>query len=109
MTDNAPELLPCPFCGGRGIDNASAPLPYVYCEICDAHGPACDTLKAAFEWWNARADHAQAEQEAADRIRELEEGRDEALNQLDSARHTNDVLEAQLERFKRMLSVRVYE
>lgn len=48
------ELLPCPFCGGRGILNLSAPLPYVYCESCYAKGAECDTQKAAFEYWNAR-------------------------------------------------------
>lgn len=56
------KLLPCPFCGGRGILNLSAPLAYIYCEICDAQGTACDTNKGAVEHWNARA--------ALDRIRQ---------------------------------------
>jgi chromosome segregation ATPase len=36
-------------------------------------------------------------QEAADRIEELQRERDEALNQLDSARHSVDILEKRVE------------
>lgn len=69
------KLLPCPFCGGRGILNLSAPLAYIYCEICDAQGTACDTNKGAVEHWNARA--------ALDRIRQeaRQEAREEALRE----------------------------
>lgn len=54
MANESPELKPCPFCGGRAVMQASADLPFAYCESCDSNGSECDSLLAAAQWWNAR-------------------------------------------------------
>lgn len=51
-----PDLLPCPFCGGKGIPQLSAEMPFVYCESCESNGPECDSHLSAVTWWNIRAD-----------------------------------------------------
>lgn len=50
-------LIPCPFCGGRGIaryfDGKGA--KWVTCEYCGADGAIDDAPKAALKNWNTRA------------------------------------------------------
>lgn len=66
------ELLPCPFCGGKGhmehdsrsyMNGKSTRVSYVYCENCNARSPKFNRLEynphniaeqKAVEAWNMR-------------------------------------------------------
>ena len=61
----APELLPCPWCGGCELVKYSTGPGYIVCEHCGAYGPdesgqASNDEFAAHIAWNRRADAAQA-------------------------------------------------
>jgi Lar family restriction alleviation protein len=43
-------LNPCPFCGGADLHIAGGILQQVYCERCDAYGPARKHPHAASAW-----------------------------------------------------------
>jgi len=55
-----PELLPCPFCGGKAkLINTGYNAFYVSCNNCDCSmttckTPTCDTKKEAIDLWNTR-------------------------------------------------------
>lgn len=60
MSD-APELLPCPFCGSSKIrprdDLRDGRRSYYYlCVDCMATSPTCEKKELAFAAWNTRAD-----------------------------------------------------
>jgi Lar family restriction alleviation protein len=68
MADN-PELLPCPFCGGKELTTEGC-LWYqvVYCLTCEAEGPVADALpnpENAIAAWNRRAPDPQSAAEPA--------------------------------------------
>lgn len=48
----APELLPCPFCGGEAVGIVSDDRPYVECRGCGGNGSPQDNAKLATEAWN---------------------------------------------------------
>lgn len=51
----ASTILPCPFCGGRGIPHIHPDKTCdIYCESCDVRGPLLDGLTMAKEFWNTR-------------------------------------------------------
>lgn len=62
MTEEAPDLKPCPFCGGSAnlrpiLANparGSWSIFWTSCERCSAEGPTADTRADAAERWNAR-------------------------------------------------------
>ena len=54
-----PELLPCPFCGGKAkLINTGYNVFYVDCNNCDCsmtcETPTCETKKEAIDLWNTR-------------------------------------------------------
>ena len=59
MTDQAPELLPCPFCCGKpsgsGWNNETF-TARIHCDECGARGPECSSHTNAQDEWNIRAD-----------------------------------------------------
>jgi Lar family restriction alleviation protein len=65
MSD-APELKPCPFCGGKALlTNREMPgCAFVVCEGCQAQGDD-GTVERVVAAWNRRADLHRAEVEAA--------------------------------------------
>ncbi|HEY8343336.1 MAG TPA: Lar family restriction alleviation protein [Calditerricola sp.] len=86
MTDTAPSLLPCPFCGSHAIsvlpptctpnslyNPADRAFPIVRCRLClaEAHGDNWDTGASAVAAWNRRA--APAAQPADDDVAKLVE------------------------------------
>ncbi len=91
MTDkkNAPELLPCPFCGGEagffdkafdGTTYAISGIEYVKCYGCDrSEGFFYKTKYHAANSWNTRADlHADAIRQA--RNEALREAADKCMS-----------------------------
>jgi Lar family restriction alleviation protein len=57
----APELLPCPFCGGKaawseGDQKTIYGNEQVYCSSCYAMTPPEGSKAEAAEWWNSRTD-----------------------------------------------------
>jgi len=59
MTNEAPELLPCPFCGGLAIDrHQNITADYMECSTCGAFGPNEDCNGQSATNWNRRADLA---------------------------------------------------
>lgn len=56
-SENAIELLPCPFCGKSSIKLVGRQRPYWFarCDDCGATGGLCMTKDRAHESWNARA------------------------------------------------------
>ena len=77
-------LKPCPFCGSTDLGSGGDDKFVGYwCKNCEATGP---NHYSSRHCWNARAD-------LSARVAELEAERDEALNQLDSERHSVSVLE----------------
>lgn len=67
MSDNLPDLLPCPFCGGEAyamiesdFERRNPWTAYCRCEKCYAQSTACGysdydkCLKDAIEAWNRR-------------------------------------------------------
>ena len=68
MTNNKfPDLLPCPFCGGKHVgiehigdsDTDNEPLYYgVMCQRCTARSQVAGTKEKAIENWNERTNHA---------------------------------------------------
>ena len=60
MTDSkAPELKPCPFCGGEAEIERYTIKPYVACMKCGCSMPdRHQTAEQAIEAWNARAEQA---------------------------------------------------
>lgn len=56
MSDaQAPELKPCPFCGGGLIGEI---VPAMHCRTCNALGPVAGSGADAIARWNTRADVA---------------------------------------------------
>jgi Lar family restriction alleviation protein len=64
MTD-APELKPCPFCGGEPYTDEGTAIVFgtrtgakfaLACQNCEVSAPGTPTMALAFEEWNRRAD-----------------------------------------------------
>ena len=71
---SAPELKPCPFCGGRaewniGQKGDGSPWRYITCESCEAIGPAAPEIETVAAW-NRRAPEL-AVSEASERAHAL--------------------------------------
>lgn len=82
----APELLPCPFCGGKAIyhpDHTTEYVDSIYCEACDAQVSDFNLSGgqgACRELWNTRTPDAAA---ALERVKQ--EARNEALREVYTA------------------------
>ena len=65
MTDEAMELLPCPFCEGTQLEelpvtNTRGHWRFIYCIACSAQGPWSFKPATAANMWNRRALAAQS-------------------------------------------------
>jgi Lar family restriction alleviation protein len=80
-----PNLLPCPFCGGKARldqretqslwNSSDATFSHVSCDECDIHGQDfCDdpSGEEAIEWWNTRIQSAPAEVAQGEAIHQWE-------------------------------------
>lgn len=70
------EILPCPFCGseigpisfGRAGYGVGAWRWKINCDTCWTSGPMAETVEAARDLWNRRAENAKSPNEKADRL-----------------------------------------
>lgn len=58
MSEQNEQLLPCPFCGGKGDKAKTAFSHYMTCIECNADGPFEKTEAEAIAAWNRRAQPA---------------------------------------------------
>lgn len=83
--ESLPELIPCPFCGGRPLADVDSLDPnWVYCTDCGV-GYHFGTIEQAIEAWNRRSqpstDLGLIARSVRDRIRPLLDRRgDEAID-----------------------------
>ena len=59
MTQDAQQLLPCPFCGGEAEIESEGVTWYIWCDTCDFSIDWFVSSSHAIQCWNRRAESAE--------------------------------------------------